>query len=358
MSDLERMTGLINDIYDAALDPSLWPQVLRRTMALLDGASAAIFSNTELPTDHFYRALDVDPAFAESYVSRYVQLNPVMQFEAALRAGAVFGASDRPESAGLVDERARSIMRLLAPHFRRAVAIGRTLERSESKAAALGGVLERLSAAVVFVDRAGRLVHANGPATQMLAANEVLSWTDGRPRPRDERAAAHLCAILGSACRGRPGPECGALAVAHATQSGESLTIHVLPLSAGTHRQALTPSAASAAIIVSQQAWDLPQRLQSAARLYALTPAESRVVSVLLAGCTIGAAAKALGIKEATVKTHLQHVFDKTGTRRQVDLARRIADCARPSLSGAASGAPPPSSLARGGEAGSMQVLE
>jgi DNA-binding CsgD family transcriptional regulator/PAS domain-containing protein len=358
MSDLERITGLIDDIYDAALDPSLWPQVLRRTLALLGAAAAASLSDAELPTDHFFCALDIDPAFAESYLSRYVQLNPLMQFETGLRAGAMFGASDRPERVDRVDERARSTLRQLAPHFRRAVAIGRALERSESKAAALGTVLERLSAAVVFVDRAGRLVHANEPATEMLRTNEVLSWTDGRPRPRDERAAAHLGAILASARRGRPAPECCALALTHTTQGGESLTIHVLPLSAGTHRQGLTLSAAVAALIVSQQTWDLPQRLQSAARLYALTPAESRVVSVLLAGCTIGAAAKTLGIKAATVKTHLQHVFDKTGTRRQVDLARRIADCARPSLRGAAPDAYPPSSAARRGAAGSMRELE
>ncbi|HVS78527.1 MAG TPA: helix-turn-helix transcriptional regulator [Steroidobacteraceae bacterium] len=384
MSDAERITGLISDIYDAALDAGLWPHVLRRTMALLDGVSAAIFSDAGLPTEHFCCAIDVDPAFAESYVSHYMRLNPLIPFETGLPAGTVFSASDampyetlrasiffnewarpqgladftaavienspqrmvklmvnRPESRGPTDERARAAMTLLAPHFRRAVAIGRTLERSESKAGALGAVLERLSAAVVFVDRAGRLVHANEPATRMLAANEVLSWTDGRPRPRDERAAAHLQAILASARRGGPAADSSALSVAHATQSGEALTVHILPLSAGAHRQALTPGAAAAAVIVSQQKWDLPQRLQSAARLYSLTPAESRVVNVLLTGCTIGSAAKALGIKEATVKTHLQHVFDKTGTRRQVDLARRITDCARLSLSGAAPQAGP-----------------
>ncbi|MDE2261397.1 MAG: hypothetical protein KGL45_02620 [Gammaproteobacteria bacterium] len=305
MSDLERITGLINDIYDAALDASLWPQVLRRTMMLLDGVSAAILS------------IDLDPAFAESYVPHHMQ----------------------PGDAA--EERARATLRLLAPHLRRAMAIAKALERGESKSAALGEVLERLSAAVVFVDRAGRLVHANAPATRMLARNEVLTWADGRPRPVDERVAAHLRAILAAARRGRPAPDSCALAVADATPSGESLTIHVLPLSAGAQRQVLTPSAAAAAIIVSQQTWDLPQRLQSAAKLYALTPAESRVVSVLLAGCRIGSAAKALGITEATVKTHLQHVFDKTGTRRQVDLAQRIADCAGVSLNGAASPAAP-----------------
>jgi DNA-binding CsgD family transcriptional regulator len=194
--------------------------------------------------------------------------------------------------------------------------------------AALGEVFERLSSAVAFLDRDGRLIHANLPAAQLLAMSEVLSWSGGKPRPRDERAAAHLDAILAAALRGEAFPGCHALSVVHCTPNDGRMTVHILPLAASKCRGAATPCAAVAAIIVSQQTLDLPQRLQSAAKLYALTPAESRVVGVLLAGCTIGGAARALGIKEATVKTHLQHVFDKTGTRRQVDLAQRIAQCA------------------------------
>ncbi|HEU5442899.1 MAG TPA: PAS and helix-turn-helix domain-containing protein, partial [Steroidobacteraceae bacterium] len=190
--------------------------------------------------------------------------------------------------------------------------------------------------AVIFVDREGRLVHANEPAARMLGANDVLGWSGGKPRPRDERAAAHLEAILASAHPGHPAAGCCVLAVPHCAQGGERMMVHVLPLSGGTRRHVTGPSTAAAAIIVSQRTSDLPQRLQSAARLYALTPAESRVLGMLLTGCTIGAAARALGIKEATVKTHLQHVFDKTGTRRQIDLAQRIADCDRSSLSRAA----------------------
>lgn len=277
MSDVERITGLINDIYDAALDASLWPRVLRRTMALIDDASAATASDQELLPD----------------------------------------------------------MRLLAPHFRRAIAIAKALERSASKSAALGEVLERLSSAVACIDRDGRLVHANGLAAQMLAANEMLSWSAGKLRPTDERAAAHLDAVLAAAHDGRTAPNGCSLSAVQRTPGGERMIVHVLPLSAGT-RLAAAPCAAAAVIIVSPETWDLPRRLDSAARLYALTPAESRVLGALLTGCTIGGAAKALGIKEATVKTHLQHVFDKTGIRRQIDLAQRIADAGCPSVSRAA----------------------
>jgi DNA-binding CsgD family transcriptional regulator len=40
--------------------------------------------------------------------------------------------------------------------------------------------------------------------------------------------------------------------------------------------------------------------------------------------------APVLGISETTVKTHLQHVFDKTGTRRQADLVKLVAGYMNP----------------------------
>jgi DNA-binding CsgD family transcriptional regulator len=40
--------------------------------------------------------------------------------------------------------------------------------------------------------------------------------------------------------------------------------------------------------------------------------------------------ANMLGISQATVKTHLQRIFDKTGTARQADLVKLIAGLAGP----------------------------
>jgi DNA-binding CsgD family transcriptional regulator len=76
---------------------------------------------------------------------------------------------------------------------------------------------------------------------------------------------------------------------------------------------------------VESDAPALALRMQQAAGRYGLTPAEVRVVQALLNGYTIERGARLLGIRPATVKTHLQHVFDKTTARRQVDLIKLIA---------------------------------
>jgi DNA-binding CsgD family transcriptional regulator len=53
---------------------------------------------------------------------------------------------------------------------------------------------------------------------------------------------------------------------------------------------------------------------------FGLTPAEARLVLRLMAGDSLRAAAKALGIQYETVRTHLKSIFQKTGTCRQAEL--------------------------------------
>ena len=57
---------------------------------------------------------------------------------------------------------------------------------------------------------------------------------------------------------------------------------------------------------------------------FGLTPAEAAVAVEVLEADGLQAAAGRLGISLATARTHLAHVFDKTGTRRQAQLVRLL----------------------------------
>ena len=54
------------------------------------------------------------------------------------------------------------------------------------------------------------------------------------------------------------------------------------------------------------------------------TVAEAKLIKALCAGDTLGNFAEINGTSLKTVKTHLKHVFDKTGETRQADLVRRV----------------------------------
>jgi DNA-binding CsgD family transcriptional regulator len=65
---------------------------------------------------------------------------------------------------------------------------------------------------------------------------------------------------------------------------------------------------------------------------YKLTPGELRVLHAVVEVGGVRAIADALGISPATVKTHLHHVFQKTGARRQIDLVKLVAGIGIPSV--------------------------
>jgi DNA-binding CsgD family transcriptional regulator len=58
------------------------------------------------------------------------------------------------------------------------------------------------------------------------------------------------------------------------------------------------------------------------ARHFELTPAELRVLISIVEIGGVPEVADVLGVAETTVRTHLQHIFSKTGVSRQADLVK------------------------------------
>jgi DNA-binding CsgD family transcriptional regulator len=71
--------------------------------------------------------------------------------------------------------------------------------------------------------------------------------------------------------------------------------------------------------IISPDAQDGDDALAAA---FGLTPVETRVLAGLFAGRTLNQTAATLGITRPTAKTHLEHIFSKTGVTRQAELMR------------------------------------
>jgi DNA-binding CsgD family transcriptional regulator len=66
----------------------------------------------------------------------------------------------------------------------------------------------------------------------------------------------------------------------------------------------------------------LPNQLRAA---FGLTPTEALVAARIFEGEGLRPAAEALGMGVTTARTHLQRIFDKTGTRKQAELVRMLA---------------------------------
>jgi DNA-binding CsgD family transcriptional regulator len=97
-------------------------------------------------------------------------------------------------------------------------------------------------------------------------------------------------------------------------------TAHVLPLGNGDRHMPRRGATATAAVFVAPASASPPADIGTVARIFGLTPAEARLLQHLVAGVSLTEAAAALGIAEATARTHRNHIFAKTGVSRRADL--------------------------------------
>jgi DNA-binding CsgD family transcriptional regulator/PAS domain-containing protein len=374
MDQQERLSQLIGNIYDAALDPALWIGVLAKCGEFVGGPAAALFSKdaVSLTGDVAYY-WGIDPHYRQLYFDKYIKLDPLtighffakigepvaiedivsydefLQTRAYREWGRPQGIVDalnvaldksptsaamfsifRHERDGLVDDEMRRCMRLIAPHVRRAVLIGRVIDLKTAEAATFADALDGLSAGMFLVDASGRIVHANASGQAMLAASDFLRAAGGRLIATDVQADQVLCEIFAAASSGDVAIGVKGIAVPLASLGDERYVAHVLPLTSGARRRAGTDYAAVAALFVHKAAVDTPSPPEVIAKTFGLTPTELRVLLGIVEVGGVPETAEALGIAETTVKTHLHRVFGKTGTSRQAELVKLVAGFSNP----------------------------
>ncbi len=119
--------------------------------------------------------------------------------------------------------------------------------------------------------------------------------------------------------------DAGGMALPLMTASGRRFIAHVLPLTSGARACRRRDYSAVAALFVREASIDVSAAINAAALLYGLTPAEEKVLRGVIEVGGVTEVASMLGTAKSTVKTHLEHVFKKTGTSRQAELVRLIA---------------------------------
>ena len=358
MEDVEQVSSLIRDIHDAAVDPTLWPGVLGKARAFVGGSAAALFAwdaaRGELDVYHEDGGLDPQcrqlfeetasiadlRANGEFLESRFneEQARPQLQadFICAVLDKSATGAAMlgifRHERGDLVDETARRRMRMIVPHVRRAVLIGRAMDLKTVDAVTFADALDGLSAGLFLVDATGRIVHANASGHAMLNDRAVLRAASGKLIALESSAATALNEIFAMAGGGDAAVGPKGIAVPLRARDGSCYLAHVLPMTSGARRRAGACYAAVAALFVHKAELEAPSLPEAIARFHKLTPGELRVLLAIVLVGGVPETAEALGVAEATVKTHLHRVFGKTGASRQADLVKLVAGFSYPVL--------------------------
>jgi DNA-binding CsgD family transcriptional regulator len=236
----------------------------------------------------------------------------------------------RHQRDGPVDDETRRRMRLIVPHIRRSVLVGRLIDLKAAEAASLACTLDGLSAGMCLVDAAGRIVHANTACHVILDAGDFLSTVGGRIVARDAKIDQALRELFAAAGSGDAAVGTRGIALPLRAQDGSHHVVHVLPLTSGARRLAGIAYSANVALFIRKVTADPPSAPEIIARAYNLTPTELRVLLALVEVGGVPEVALVLGVAESTVRTHLGNLFVKTGAGRQADLVKIVAGFATP----------------------------
>src|SRR4029079_15505767 len=98
----------------------------------------------------------------------------------------------------------------------------------------------------------------------------------------------------------------------------------------GARRRAGIVRVAAVALFVRQAALMPAQASQIIRETFKLTPTELRVLLAIVEVGGIPEIAAPFGVAETTVRTHVNHLFQKTGATRQADLVKLVAGYSTP----------------------------
>lgn len=236
----------------------------------------------------------------------------------------------RNEEQGPVDDAMRRRLALIGPHLRRAALIARAAYIPTSQQASLKEAVDALQTGVVFLNANGHIVHANEAAEALLGGLRSKTVIHERLGLSNRAADQQLRDLIAHAATGEA--KCGNRSVTITVNdpAGGVYLLHALPLTVGKRRQ-LGQDADAVVALYLRKAEFMPASIpQVIATQFNLTPSELRVLLAIVEGGGVAEAADALGLGEATVKTHLHRLFSKTGTARQAELVKLVAAYSSP----------------------------
>lgn len=362
------LLDLIVAIYEAAVDPSLWPVFLERYAEAVSADIAFLqVHDFRRRRSEIQAVFGMNTPFKQSYNEHYSELNvwrnhgqrlyregrSLLDHELCpdellkktefyndyLRpmggvrcmASVIIRESDMaPTLTALRGERKHcfdgpelKIAQHLLPHLRRTVQVSRRVEVLQAGEA----VVNRMPFGILFLGSDGRAIFANHTAEAIFRENDGLTLQAGSLCASDritDKALKHAIRQVLTINLSCPSG-------VRVERKSQRRPYHVVaaPMRRRCPQFVGTPTPVAVVLI------DDPERSRAAtpeliASIYGLTLKEAEVVAKLVEGKGVDELAVELGMKYETARTHLRRIFFKTGTTRQTELIRVLGRIPRP----------------------------
>lgn len=352
MITIEQFSRIVTAVHDAAVEPARWVDAMSLTRTALNGsgcglitggldrdiASCSVPDTEALETyaarfrslDYVLDAVESGPLGLVHSGERLVALNPRSEFHAdwmrrfamddgvfvrltgGSRPRTFLVAAPRRAESFATAENVRAI-NALVPHLQMALRTQQSL--ADLRTDALTGLhpVDTFTAPAAVVGADMTVKHLNSAADALLRCSTAIVVRSGRVHLSSPSADITFRRAVSRA--GGPTRIGHAFAVPRA-ESIRPLIVHALPLTMGDERCALV-------VVVNPDLHREPPKsvLQ---QLFSLTDSEAEVALRISRGRGLSDIADELSLSTATVKTHLQHVYQKTDTHRQSELTRLV----------------------------------
>ncbi|MCK5335461.1 MAG: hypothetical protein KAQ67_04830, partial [Gammaproteobacteria bacterium] len=266
--DNNKVNQLIGLIYDAAMEPSKWSDLLNSLAEYVDYVDRKIaLSNPD------HDALSVIPG-----ISVIDDKGPQVTISETLKS--ITGIND-DEGAGEGQAEIGDVNDVLIGHFARAIKIAKRLIDVGEQHEVVLSLLDRLPIALVLVDETAQVIESNALADELLAENTGLSVNSGILEASAENNKKLLNSISLMSKHDPTTSRGQALAMTNESTQN-SLMLFLAPLKHHGLQQK-----ASVAVFIAQrksQPLSLPEELSE---LYGLTDKELDVTSQLVRGLSI-----------------------------------------------------------------------
>ena len=218
-----------------------------------------------------------------------------------------------------------AVVEQLLPHVRHFVRVRQALASADGREASLTGLLDQSGLAVLHLDRTSRVLETNAPALELLAIGDSILLQDGQLSARGSDSAARLGRLLSICCRKGVG---GSMMFHPHGGSADSEPLLLCACPVAPDHTTFDTRGVSVQVLLTRLGTTPNVDTRQVARLYGLTPTESRVAALLTEGYAVGEIAASTGRKESTVRWHVRNLHSKLGVHRQADLVRLVLSTA------------------------------
>lgn len=349
---------LIEHIYDAAVEPALWPNVMRELASVLESATASVLLH-DLETNSFgYLAVhpDFPPEAIREYEQQFAARDPFrkkaerqgglkLHTERELAADqskelAIYNdfylkwgwgrglggyilrneheaallsfqraADERP-----YDQREIETAEGLAPHVARAIEVNRRIARATVAREISEESMEGLDAGVVVLDDRRRIVFANRKARQIVGIGDGLVVEKETLVAQRTGDSLQLQRTLDNVLS--KGDARGSASCAIHRKSGRPLWLLISRFGPGGRGGAL--------VVINTPDDDLGTLAAQFMKRHNLTAAESRIGAALCRGYAPGEIAQLANISVHTVRSHLKNIQSRLGVHGQTQIVAEL----------------------------------